>query len=1043
MGNRSNINLVGNTTQGQNVGSGEGVYKAKSVGNIMQYKSLSVTGTTMAITCDADNIYFSAATGGGGGSGFTIANNGLCTDGVSTVGLGGGLSNNTIISGGSSWDWDMTLCKLNNFTVEAGAGAICLTGCDGNSINVGGGIILNGGGTSYIHMCNLQAKTSETNVLYIDSAGKISSGATGGGETYWSSGATGLSPAAGEDVLLPAGDNLKWADDSCITSSGGIAYFGNASHNICAASTSLRLCSPTIYLGQSAYYISINTGSKLMCLGAPSCWDLNLCGGNSSDATAAGQVRLIGGGGSSTGCGGDICLCGGIQSAAGKAGSIFLQGGDSSSGPGGDVYLRGGDGTGASDGTIYLDGTNPTGGYGKVVLGSPTTNAAVDNQQIITCGLASNIGITFSTKGTCGINLLTGRVALGNTSNAGFVFDCTNARFCLPKNVHICGAGGIASVSCCDGWNIDVRGGFGSSNIGYAGTGGTVCICGGCACLGSGGSGAKDGGSVVLHSGPGINGGVEGRIVMDNLPVKSSETCGIYIDASGNLSTGVISGGSGGGSGFTASNNGLCDDGTTVGLGGTLANDTTIYGDTYSNQFNLNSVASFNVTGGSSTICTDNVNLYGCGSTCVMIGPSDIVFNTNDFGNIIHCVQNVSNCHVFCKGNIRMCALPAKSTETDVLYINSAGQLSSGATGGGGSAISGYTCATNDSVSIGDGAFPYDADSLRDVAIGCGALKSNTSGDDNIGIGAAALCSNNSGYGNTAVGSCALCSTSNGFRNTAVGMEAQSGNLFGDYNVAIGYRAQYNNQNSNDNIGIGSNAVYCSGHRNIGIGTCAMRGTSANPIDNVAIGYHVMPQTFSGGGNVAIGSCAYCTINNTANSNTIIGACAGQFIEGSCNVIIGYRAGQDASVSGQSCLIIANAAGATGLIYGDFTTNCIYNGGDTSAWDTTSDCRIKECVETISDALSTVSNLNPICFDYTSDYTAIRNWNEEKRVGNHGFLAQEFETVFPKYVGCTQGDIASGNTVSDFRTINTGHLIPVLVKAIQELEARVQQLESQ
>jgi hypothetical protein len=33
--------------------------------------------------------------------------------------------------------------------------------------------------------------------------------------------------------------------------------------------------------------------------------------------------------------------------------------------------------------------------------------------------------------------------------------------------------------------------------------------------------------------------------------------------------------------------------------------------------------------------------------------------------------------------------------------------------------------------------------------------------------------------------------------------------------------------------------------------------------------------------------------------------------------------------------------------------------------------------------------------------------------------------------------------VGDFRTINTGHLIPVLVKAIQELEARIDVLESQ
>ena len=65
MGNRSNINLIGNTTQGQNVGVGDGVYKCKSVGNILQFKTLSVTGNTMTITTDDNNIYFSANTGGG------------------------------------------------------------------------------------------------------------------------------------------------------------------------------------------------------------------------------------------------------------------------------------------------------------------------------------------------------------------------------------------------------------------------------------------------------------------------------------------------------------------------------------------------------------------------------------------------------------------------------------------------------------------------------------------------------------------------------------------------------------------------------------------------------------------------------------------------------------------------------------------------------------------------------------------------------------------------------------------------------------------
>ncbi len=104
MGNRSNINLVGNTTEGDNIGiGGVGVYAGKSSGNILRFKELSVTGTTMVITSDDENIYFSANTGGGGSGTITGATNGLSTSGADVV-LGGeltGLTNITIISGTS------------------------------------------------------------------------------------------------------------------------------------------------------------------------------------------------------------------------------------------------------------------------------------------------------------------------------------------------------------------------------------------------------------------------------------------------------------------------------------------------------------------------------------------------------------------------------------------------------------------------------------------------------------------------------------------------------------------------------------------------------------------------------------------------------------------------------------------------------------------------------------------------------------------------------------------------------------------------------
>jgi hypothetical protein len=53
-----------------------------------------------------------------------------------------------------------------------------------------------------------------------------------------------------------------------------------------------------------------------------------------------------------------------------------------------------------------------------------------------------------------------------------------------------------------------------------------------------------------------------------------------------------------------------------------------------------------------------------------------------------------------------------------------------------------------------------------------------------------------------------------------------------------------------------------------------------------------------------------------------------------------------------------------------------------------------------------------------------------------GFIAQEFEQVFPKMVATSeQGDI------KDFKAIKTSVLIPMLVKAIQELKLEIEELK--
>lgn len=63
--NRSNISLVGNTTQGENLGNGCTIYNGKINTNTLSYKTLSTTGTSIQLFSDDNTIYISGASGGG------------------------------------------------------------------------------------------------------------------------------------------------------------------------------------------------------------------------------------------------------------------------------------------------------------------------------------------------------------------------------------------------------------------------------------------------------------------------------------------------------------------------------------------------------------------------------------------------------------------------------------------------------------------------------------------------------------------------------------------------------------------------------------------------------------------------------------------------------------------------------------------------------------------------------------------------------------------------------------------------------------------
>jgi hypothetical protein len=115
----------------------------------------------------------------------------------------------------------------------------------------------------------------------------------------------------------------------------------------------------------------------------------------------------------------------------------------------------------------------------------------------------------------------------------------------------------------------------------------------------------------------------------------------------------------------------------------------------------------------------------------------------------------------------------------------------------------------------------------------------------------------------------------------------------------------------------------------------------------------------------------------------------------------------------------------------------------TNATIATSDARYKKDVTPISGGLDLVNKLNPVSFNWKPH--PVHDFDTANT--DVGFIAQEVQSALadspylPNVVKSNQTELPDG-TKEDFLGIADGKLIPILVKAIQELTARVAALEA-
>jgi hypothetical protein len=403
----------------------------------------------------------------------------------------------------------------------------------------------------------------------------------------------------------------------------------------------------------------------------------------------------------------------------------------------------------------------------------------------------------------------------------------------------------------------------------------------------------------------------------------------------------------------------------------------------------------------------------------------------------------------------------------------------------------------NYNTAIGGYSLSANTSGYQNTSVGYTSLQSNTTGVANTSMGWYALNSNTTAGQNSAFGNSALQYNTTGANNTAVGNQALLSNTTASNNTAVGYQAGYSNTTGIGITAVGYQAGYTATTKpyNTIIGYKA--GSLSTSAQSTFIGYQAgnncsgLSNTFVGPQNDSSGQGSG-ELMSTGNYNTILGAFTGNqggldIRTASNYIVLSDGVGNPRGVFNPTGFIKVNAGGTPAYPYttnnheihsassgtdtlvvsnetaspyglfvqwsgaapnntanyflaGSDTTNLkivIYSNGTvsnrTGTYNTISDVKLKE---NIVDATPKLDKLMQV---------KVRNYNligdELKQIG---FVAQELETIFPSLIdNVPDVDKNKEPTGEITKGVKLTVMIPILVKAIQELKAEVDSLKQQ
>jgi len=370
----------------------------------------------------------------------------------------------------------------------------------------------------------------------------------------------------------------------------------------------------------------------------------------------------------------------------------------------------------------------------------------------------------------------------------------------------------------------------------------------------------------------------------------------------------------------------------------------------------------------------------------------------------------------------------------------------------------GYNAAENitsggSSVAIGQSALDLATTGTTNVAIGTNAGDNITTGSNNIAIGndadaSSATVSNEITLGNTNITK---------FRVPGINFIIKDSTATDNYVLTVDANGEAGwEAGGATNINGLSDGVTNSSGQTVGLGTNALSSDDGTTNLNTALGYNALEDNTSGDSNTAVGHSSLSNTTTGANNTAFGRLASSNTTTGNSNTALGYYCGT-ANATGTGHVFVGMFAGKN--VTGGVNNICIGYDSEASGATVSNEFTLGSyAITTLRCAVQTISSLSdrrdkkdieelPLGIDFINTLKPVKfTWNmrDGAKVGQQeaGFIAQDLDEA---QIDAGAEDYLSLVLKNNPEKLEAsyGKLVPILVKAVQELSAEVATLKKE